>query len=361
MKKALILSLVAAFTLSASSAVAQANPAADTEKAGKVTTFTTITRAGNAGDIAAFKQMPDEITGEIQEISENEMKVKAQDGEVYLIPLGLFSKEEGFKELGLAKGINVTLKSIRSQMPDTLAINAEAGEAVAVAGTDAVKPDTGKVTAKRIEAVKTEAGDVIFSIKDGEGVSPDEKTVEIKELQKVFIAGEITANGKTVKIDVKASQLTMAKPVQIQPQEISGTVQSISENDMTVKTKDEKIYLVPLSKFNSLQEFKALDLKEGTEVELKSGDVIFASTVTIKNTTGDETASFETAPDGEAIKTLPAQKSFTAVKNADGTVTVKSVDGKDIKTIDIQELKSGKLVFSAAEITANGKTVKLQK
>lgn len=331
MKKALILSLAAVLTLSASPVVAQANPDAGTKNAESVSTFTTKAAAGEG--MTVFKQMPAEITGVIQEINENEMKVKTQDGEVYLVPLGLFAKAEGFDGLGLAKDVNVTLKSIQPKLPDTISISIATGGALEIQGTGTVKLNPDKVITRKLEGIKTEKGNAVFTIKEGEVPVLNAKAVEFKELQKVFIAEEITANGKTVKIDVKAAQQIALNAAPVQAGEISGTVRSINEKDMTVETKDGKIYTVPLAKFNALQEFKALDIKEGTEVQLKSG--------------------------AAAVKTLPGNQSITAVKLEDGTVTVKSVDGQNIKMIDIHELEPGKLIFIAGEITTSGKTVKL--
>lgn len=338
MKKTVIFSLVAALALTSSSVVAQAKPV---YSADNQTVKVQAVKVGTEADISGVNLVTTEITGAIEDITELEMKVKVKEGESYIVPLGLFSKQEGFKELGLAKGVEVTLKSVKPDLSQTNEFKTEpaltiegvgdikSADAIEM-GDKVIKMFPGTEGSQKLEEGNIE-GNVFFSFDSNKGKEPEIKTITLGEGEQFFFATEITANGKTVKAEKIHTVIAAKKIVDTMPAELSGTVQSINETEMTVKTKDGKIYTIPLAAFNKKDEFKELEIKSGTEVLLKSSPVKKVITITGKGT--DAT-----------IKT-------------DGS-------GKDkiiISKSEIKEIPEGKLIFIVDEITANGKTVKLSK
>ncbi len=334
MKKTVVFSLVAALALTSSSVVAQAKPV---DSADNQTVKVQAVKVGTEADISGVKLVTTEITGAIEDISEHEMKVKVKDGESYIVPLGLFSKQEGFKELGLAKGVEVTLKSVKPDLSQTNGLKTE--PALTIEGVGDIRPaDAIEMGDKVIKVFpgteggqKPEEGNVFFSFDGNEGKEPEIKTITLGEGEQFFFATEITANGKTVKAEKIHTVIAAKKIADTMPAELSGTVQSINETEMTVKAKDGKIYTIPLAAFNKKDEFKELEIKSGTEVLLKSSPVKKVITITGKDT--DAT-----------IKT-------------DGSGWEKIIISKSA----IKEIPEGKLIFIVDEITANGKTVKLSK
>ncbi len=335
MKKTVVFSLVAALALTSSSVVAQAKPV---DSADNQTVKVQAVKVGTEADISGVKLVTTEITGAIEDISEHEMKVKVKDGESYIVPLGLFSKQEGFKELGLAKGVEVTLKSVKPDLSQTNELKTEpaltiegvgdirSADAIEM-GDKVIKVFPGTEGGQKLEEGKIE-GNVFFSF---DGNEPEIKSITLGEGEQFFFATEITANGKTVKAEKIHTVIAAKKISDTMPAELSGTVQSINETEMTVKTKDGKIYTIPLAAFNKKDEFKELEIKSGTEVLLKSSPVKKVITITGKGT--DAT-----------IKT-------------DGSGGEKIIISKS----EIKEIPEGKLIFIVDEITANGKTVKLSK
>lgn len=360
MKSAIVLSLVLALSLSASTVVAQAN----TEEAKKSENVVTQTTKLNERGIVEFKKIPEEITGVIQEISENEMKVKAQDGEVYLVPLGLFSMVEGFKDLELKKDVKVTLKSLKPEMPKNISVgSATAGVAFIkeldeadLINVDPKKLDSKKIAGEKLDAIKVYNGNAV-AIKENASENILMATIDS---EKVFFANEITANGKTVKIDLTMAKQVMVRPIQAQPAEIKGTVETITDSDMTVKADDGKTYFVPLAKFSTSDEFKELGLKQGTEVVIKSGDIFARSAAGEKAITTLEGEKGAVVTSGNVKNELVIKGNAKNVFVFEGTVDAIASPGvPDIKCFDISSSADGKMIYIAGEITANGKTVKL--
>lgn len=333
MKKTIVLSLVAALSLTSSTAIAQAMPADREITAGDtgVQAFKAVTASGPE-DFA-----PVEISGVIEEITQTDMKVKVRDGETYMVPLGLLSKQEGFDALGLAKGVEVSLKSMQAGLGKTIMLTAAAGPALTIKGDKA--DENAEVKDKDGNAVKTlpslavsqelEAGNVIvFSEGSVEGSQAEIKKLEPVDGVKVFMPSEVSANGKTVKLDIKTAAAAFSI-ISIMPAEISGTVESINESEMSVKTGDGKVYTVPLAAFGSMDEFKGLEIENGTEVSVKRQPV-------------EKTANITGSASIAAVKIINSETDLKVGTKA-----------------ELGELKEAKLVFIAHEITANGKTVKL--
>ncbi|MDF2987767.1 MAG: hypothetical protein K0R50_3277 [Eubacterium sp.] len=352
MKKTVILSLVAALSLTSSSVVAQAKPL---EPADNQTVNVQAVKADSVPVLYSVKLLPTEITGVIEDISELEMKVKVKAGEIYVVPLGLFSKQEDFKALGLAKGVEVTLKSLKPDISGTSELKTSAGLALEIEGkdiksTDIIESTDAAQAVVAIEAAgvvdmgklvkvfpepedgqKLEGGNVIFSVESADGKEPELKKITIGEGEQFFVATEITANGKTAKLEKSNTVMITKNIISAMPAELSGTVQSIDGTEMVVKTKDEKVYTIPLAEFIKKDEFKGLDIKSGTEVILKSSPLKKVVTITGSITE----PSIKTAGSGE-----------------EKIIVSKS---------EIKDFPEGKLMFIADEITANGKTVKLSK
>ncbi len=332
MKKTIILSLVAALSFTSSTAIAQAMPADRDNTAEGIEV-----QAVNAETVPGLEKFaPAEISGVVEEITQSDMKVKVQDGETYLVPLGMLSKQEGFDALGLAKGVEVSLKSMQAGLGKTIMFTAGTGPALTMK-VDKVGENTGvtdtdgnvvrEFTGLAVDQ-KLEAGNVIIISEGSVDVSkPEIKKITPVDGVKVFIPSEISANGKTVKLDIKTA-VGAYNIINIMPTEISGTVESINESEMTVKTGEGKVYTVPLTAFGSLDEFKGLEIKNGTEV---------------------------------SVKRQPVEKDAKLVGNA-STIAIRIIDSKtDLKAdkVELSEIKEAKLVFIGDEITANGKTVKL--
>lgn len=348
MKKTIVISLVAALTLSTSSVIARAEPADITTGNGGAQNQTV--RTVTVKTAPALQQLPKEISGVITEFSEFEMKVKTDDGKVYTVPLRLFEKAEGFSDLELAKDVKVSLKSmepviVRSDAKGSGILLQKADGAVALPGAAAGEA----VAVEKLDKAKLEAVEnriVTFSTESGSVAAGDAKLLELKDGKLLFLAGEITANGKTVKADIAAEKSLAIGAFQAQPSEISGTVESIDENGMTVKTGDEKEYWIPIAEFNQLEDFKALGLKAGSEVSVKSAELEFTTTSTIKNVEGDVTVSIAR---NTASALTESSEGFKP-----GKIQV-------AKAIDLKDLSEGKLIYIADEITSGGKTVKLSK
>jgi hypothetical protein len=305
-------------------------------KLNKTTTTTpsaVITKAAPGVTTRAVPvSMPEEIKGAIEKITETEMTIKTKDGKSYWIPTLGFSELEGFKNLNLKEGTEVTLKGLQPQKLESAGaviskgaiavkgapvIDINGGTKLDIAGVAGVTGITG------ITGVKTFA----FSDKDHEG----------KDL---FMPEEITANGVTVKLFEGAKSIsTKAFSIAV-PEEIKGTIEKITETEMTVKTKDGKSYLIPTLGFSKLKAFVDLNLKEGTEVTLK----------------GVQPPMLE--KEGAAVVS-----NITVTEAA-----APSIDSKDVINLGPDGIKTfefsakdqvGEAMFMPEEITANGTTVKL--
>ncbi|PKM93709.1 MAG: hypothetical protein CVU84_14095 [Firmicutes bacterium HGW-Firmicutes-1] len=192
---------------------------------------------GNAPEI------PNEISGTIEKINKYDMTVKTKDQE-YLVPIGHFLENEEFKKLDLKVGTEVTLKMSQeigiSTGGSTAVIFEASTEAVpaimrTTLDTDSVEVKTGVEqvdiilenneriisglpAANSISIIKAlpatnnesstasvpyELGTYFVNVddrlEDGEVVK-DAMLIELSEGTLVFIADEITANGKTIKL-----------------------------------------------------------------------------------------------------------------------------------------------------------------
>ncbi len=353
MKKTVVIALAAALTLSSSAVIAQAEPS---DTAGNNEAQNQAVRTVTLKYDSTLQQK--EISGTITEISETFIKVKTGDGQVYTVPLGIFSGLEGYDGLGLAKDVEVSLK--RSN-PVIIHKDAD-GNTLALQKSDegtaalpSIKADIGKaVEVKKLEKGVTDAvtvaSDVYLPIS-----AEDVGTLEIKEGEKFFFASEITANGKTLKAEIKTMSSLAVPGSQVQPVEISGTVQSIDENGMTVKTSDEKQFWIPLGRFKQDEAFKSLDLKEGAQVNLKSAlpvpvdpDSVISASGTI---TFDKDIKAGTAEEDTGDK--------ASEKISEGAFKTGAGDLQAGKVLELNIGDGSRVIFIAGEITANGTTVKL--
>lgn len=173
---------------------------------------------------------------------------------------------------------------------------------------------------------------------------------------------------------VQVQQVTSVKAVS---SEITGTIEKISDNLMTVKTNDGVTYSVPLGEFSKLDGFKDLALDTGTEVSLKS-EPAQLTVVPSKALTPEDIENIKTDQKENTITLTPA---YAADSDSKATITkiraltpeeinkfkadnANTVTGKAVQTTGSDNIitlgnKEGNLFFPATEITANGKIVKL--
>lgn len=133
MKKIILASLIASVAMSASSAVSYAQT--DNGPKERNVLYQRIN--------APLASM--ELSGIVQEVSDNKMTVKGKDGRSYLVMLDQFSKIDGFKDLGLKAGTEVSMKSAQ---PNTIALGEKnTGKAVtfAISSVPAVFKEAGGI------------------------------------------------------------------------------------------------------------------------------------------------------------------------------------------------------------------------
>ncbi|QGQ99753.1 hypothetical protein EHS13_35270 [Paenibacillus psychroresistens] len=264
MKKAIMLSMALSMAVLPSATAAFAAQETGTNQAA-VSKFTTVARS-----------MPLEISGKVDKISKGELTVTAKDGKVYLVPLWKLSTINGFSDLGLKVGTEVTLKSTQPDLANVKSVSSLAsltvsakpidiktlkvaeGTLTPLTAVDASKlikgadltftaapsiKAVGHVDLKAIDAKEAKAvgatlssatpvsttaisKDSITTLTAVKGPLPDLSKVQVGTLKVVengkvsfvapaegsftlsalnegtqlFLAGEITANGKTVKI-----------------------------------------------------------------------------------------------------------------------------------------------------------------
>ncbi len=166
MKKIILASLIASVAMSASSAVSYAQT--DNSPKEKNVLYQRV----NAPSASM------ELSGIVQEVSDNKMTVKGEDGRSYLVMLDQFSKIDGFKELELKAGTEVSMKSAQ---PNRITLSEDIGKAVtfAISSVPAVLKEAGGIdtvagTLDEKEVGAIEKGDAtIYTIepgKDGEMV-----------------------------------------------------------------------------------------------------------------------------------------------------------------------------------------------
>lgn len=133
MKKIILASLIASVAMSASSAVSYAQ----TDNGPKERNV--LYQSINA------PLAPMELSGTVQEVSDSKMTVKGKDGKSYLVLLDQFSKIDGFKDLELKAGTEVSMKSVQ---PDRIALGEKnTGKAVtfAISSVPTVLKEAGRI------------------------------------------------------------------------------------------------------------------------------------------------------------------------------------------------------------------------
>jgi hypothetical protein len=87
----------------------------------------------------------------------------------------------------------------------------------------------------------------------------------------LLLSSSAAATFATTNSDTKQPMMTLqAAPAQFMSSEISGTVEKLSDSEITVKTEEEVTYNVPLEQLSKINGFNDLSLKVGTKVSLKS-------------------------------------------------------------------------------------------
>jgi hypothetical protein len=87
----------------------------------------------------------------------------------------------------------------------------------------------------------------------------------------LVLSSSAAATFATTNTDTKQPMMTIqAAPAQFMSSEISGTVEKLSDSEITVKTEEGVTYNVPLDQLSKVNGFNDLSLKVGTKVSLKS-------------------------------------------------------------------------------------------
>lgn len=213
MKKIILASMIASVAMSASSAVSYAQ----TDNAPKERNV--LYQRVNAPSASM------ELSGIVQEVSDDKMTVKGEDGRSYLVMLDQFSKIDGFKELELKAGTEVSMKSAQL---NRITLSEDTGKAVtfSMSSVPAVLKETGKINTvmgildeKAVSAVEKGSA-TIYTVepgKDGEMVEAvtamaavtasagdiDQTKEESTEQRKDGEAAERVATVTAVTIDAK--------------------------------------------------------------------------------------------------------------------------------------------------------------
>jgi hypothetical protein len=219
MKKIFLISMFTTVFLVSSSTVTFA------EKSNDIKQITDV-RATHSSQI-----MNKGITGTVEKISDKEMTVKTEDGINYSVPLDYLSKADGFDELGIIAGTKVSLKNAQFQsiLIAQKSLTAEEAQKFVKDATITVPQVIRELTPDEIHKLGEGTTQGIQGIGNIEekiiAVDENQKLLEgvtmvrlqmagaltLDETQKfgegitqgsdlIFIATEITANGKTVKI-----------------------------------------------------------------------------------------------------------------------------------------------------------------
>ncbi|WML33370.1 hypothetical protein [Clostridium sp. OS1-26] len=294
-----------------------------------------------------------ELTGTIEKTGENEIDVKAKDGKTYTVPIDEFSKLDGFKDLNLKVGTEVSLKAMDFSR-DFISIKAT--KIAESSDSKDIKAGKAVIFAKKISDSKniqlTNNRDslsttVTIASKDGE------------QGKLFFIASELTANGKTLKLD--KTSITQAISTTPELKELSGAIEKTGENEINVKAKDGKTYTVPIDEFSKLDGFKGLNLKVGTEVSLKAME--FSKAIKVDAEASPETyINKATGLDAENSELKDVNMGIGATLNLGDTITYNTVSpsgSAEVISVTAKDGEQNKLYFIASELTANGKTLKL--
>lgn len=190
---------------------------------------------GNVAQRFFVAATSDIVTGTIEEINEAGMKVAAEGGKLYYVPLEEFRSQEGFAALELKVGTAVSLKSPQSTKPFTMRLETpkEDNGSFTVSVLPALEASEGIVTASAPLSISISASDKVIT--DSEGIVPAGEAVTVVKAEKVagrigepaeklsiavsdtiylhsmdlskitvvFPAGEISANGKTLSVQEK--------------------------------------------------------------------------------------------------------------------------------------------------------------
>lgn len=212
MKKSILVSLAisAAMLLSTSTTIAASTDGAK--------------NSPNLAQLTSFQLVPQEVTGTVEKISDNEMTVKVSNVTAYNISLTEFSKLADFQGLGLEVGTQVTVKMGQPKLTQengTITLGevkpagaiGESKNLVVVDATKATNITLNPADAKEGEVVVNyvkvpEAGTSVIKLDELKKleVGTNQPKVTVKNIElKYFgsitlIASEITANGKTVKL-----------------------------------------------------------------------------------------------------------------------------------------------------------------
>jgi hypothetical protein len=222
MKKEIMLSLAISMALVSSASSVLAAQSTETNQA-------TVSNG-----VSFTQGSPLEISGKVTKISEGEMTVSTQDGKSYKVPMWQFAKQTGFSDLGLTTGTEVTLKStlpdlanikvgtISAGIPmkmnatviDSKNLIKATGSTLAIAaGSVTITPTNGSITTlTAVPGVKLDFGKIQpGTLKVDESTKGIIGTMAIPangsftlssltEGESIFIAGEISANGKKLKL-----------------------------------------------------------------------------------------------------------------------------------------------------------------
>lgn len=313
----------------------------------QVKSFAADTKVGNspvkmAQAISIAPELK-ELTGTIEKSGENEIDVKAKDGKVYTVPIGGFSKLDGFKDLDLKVGKEVSLKAMDFS---GTSIGVKAIKIAKSADSKNIKISKEAILAQKISVLE----DIKYDIKANLSTATTMINITTKDGDKLFfIPSEITADGKTLKLDKPS--ITQAISITPELKELIGTIEKVGEDEIDVKAKDSKVYTVPIDQFSKLDGFKDLDLKVGREVSLKtmefSGDFVSIKAM-------ESTAS----SDSKDIKGDNIAISFGKISDLKD-IQFTPTDAPSVTAVATKDGEQYKLFFIAGEITANGKTLKL--
>lgn len=186
--------------------------------------------------VSLVQAVPSKITGTVEKIMSSEMVVKTKEGVSYFVPLGQFSKLDAFEGLKITNGTEVSLESTLNtsildlttvvkkdlkivpitNVSDSVEISVKDNNLNTIKLTE-IKPmdpaddelfDVYMVPASSIASVAQATDDVAPAgdstvIKIDPVKSSDSNSnfvLDLKDNKLLFIASEITANGKTVKL-----------------------------------------------------------------------------------------------------------------------------------------------------------------
>ncbi|MDR3600459.1 MAG: hypothetical protein P4L49_08285 [Desulfosporosinus sp.] len=164
--------------------------------------------------------MPTEISGVVKEISQNIMTVETEDAKTYLVPLKQFAKIDGFSDLELQTGSQVSLKredltgegNPQNIIIGTLTVVKSDVDLKAIGGTttqDGSNEGLSAMAAGESSPQNTIVGTLTevksaANLKEIDGINlttcSGNEALSINAGEMIFIATEISADGKTVNL-----------------------------------------------------------------------------------------------------------------------------------------------------------------